>query len=416
MKRVVITGWGAVTPIGNSIGEFSQSLRAGTSGIGRITHIDPQRHTTTYAAEVKNIEQHSQYNSRELRRMDPYSVFAHLASKEALSISGLTESSFDPTRVGVIFGVGIGGFKTIEDIYIKHLDSEHDSDHISIPPLSIPKLIINIGAGNVALHHQLRGPCYTVATACASGNDAIGQSYTLIRSGSVDAVITGGVEAPITHVGISGFNALHALSTKFSEDPSKASRPFDKDRDGFVIGEAAGVLVLESEEHAKARNAPILGEIAGYAATCDAYHQTAPHPEGIGAQDAMKLALQDANLALTDIDYINAHGTSTPINDPTETHAIREVFGPHADALKVSSTKSMTGHCIGAAGALEAIASLVAIREGFIPPTINLDTPDERCDLDYVPHKAEEKSINVAMSNTFGFGGHNGVLIIKRYT
>lgn len=422
MRRVVITGMGTINPIAHSVKEFSQALRDGKSGAATITHIDPRYHTTPYAAEVKKIEQHPYYIGKELRRMDSYSKFGHLASVEAMHDAKLVGADFDPHRIGVLFGVGVGGFETMESIHYTYITREQilqKEDHhapVSIPPMSVPKLIINIAAANVALYYKLQGPCYTVATACASGTDAIGQSYNLIQANKADIMVTGGVEASITHVGISGFNALHALSTKFSGDPKRASRPFDRDRDGFVMGEGAGVLVIEAEEHARARGATIYGEIRGYAATCDAFHQTAPHPQGRGAVRAMQLALADADLAPTDIDYINAHGTSTPINDPVESAAIREVFTSHADTLKVSSTKSMTGHCVGATGGIEAIASAIAIREGFIPPTINLDNPDEKCDLDYVPNKTESKKIRTAMSNTFGFGGHNGIVIVSQYT
>ncbi len=421
MKRVVVTGMGTINPIANTVKEFSQALKTGKSGAAIITQIDPGYHATPYAAEVKQIDQHPHYVGKELRRMDLYSKFAHLASIEAIHDAKLVGADFDASRIGVIFGVGVGGFETIENAYYSYITNEQalqkENRHapVSIPPMTVPKLIINIAAANVALYYNLQGPCYTIATACASGTDAIGQAYSLIQAGKADIMVTGGIEASITHVGMCGFNALHALSTHFTDNPKRASRPFDRDRDGFVMGEGAGILVIESEEHAKARGATIYGEIKGYAATCDAFHQTAPHPQGEGAVRAMQLALADAGLSPKDIDYINAHGTSTPINDPVETTAIRAVFGSHADTLKVSSTKSMTGHCVGAAGGIEAIVSLLAIREEFIPPTINLDNPDEKCDLDYVPNKAESKKIQTAMSNTFGFGGHNGILIVSDY-
>lgn len=419
MKRVVITGMGVVSPIGNSLNDFFINLKNGESGVGALTRIDAGFHATKYAAQVEDIEHHPYLESRERRRMDRYSSYTLAAAREAVKNARL--SSYDPQRVGVVIGVGVGGFESIESSYYAYIPEEarqlerNIKEPIKIPPMSVPKLIINIAPANVAMALNLQGPCYSLATACASGTDAISNAYRHIQSGMADAIITGGVEAAITHVGMAGFNALHALSVKFTDNPKAASRPFDKDRDGFVMGEGAGVLVVEDLEYALKRKAPILAEIAGTGITCDAYHQTAPHPEGRGAIRAMKMALDSANLQPEDVDYINAHGTSTPVNDPVETKAIKTVFGEHAHKLKVSSTKSMTGHCIGAAGGLEAITCVLSIQHQYFFPTINLEEPDKDCDLDYVPNKGVPGKVETTLSNTFGFGGHNSTILLKKY-
>jgi 3-oxoacyl-[acyl-carrier-protein] synthase II len=410
-RRVVVTGLGAVTPVGRSAGETWQAVKEGKSGVGKITLFDCEGFTTKIAAEVKGFDAKDFMDGKESRKMDRFSQFAVAAAIEAMADAGLLSGSFDPERGGCALGVGIGGFWTIEES-LRVMVAKGPQ---RIPPMTIPKLIANIGPGNVSIHFDLRGPCYTVTTACSSGTDAIGSAVRWIESGAVDFMVSGGVEAAITPFGISSFNVIQALSTR-NDEPEKASRPFDKDRDGFVMGEGSGIVILESLEHALARGAKIYAEYAGYGMSCDANHLTAPHPEGRGAVSAMRMALAEAGMRPEDIDYINAHGTSTPINDPTETKAIKEVFGQRAYAIKVSSTKSMTGHMLGAAGGLEALLCLKAIQEGFFPPTANLDNPDPLCDLDYVPNKGAAGTIRATMSNTFGFGGQNGILVFKKYT
>ncbi|MDR2589338.1 MAG: beta-ketoacyl-ACP synthase II [Spirochaetales bacterium] len=412
-KRIVVTGLGALTPLGNSVKASWEGVTAGKSGVGPITHFDTEGFETKIAAELKNFEPRDFMDGREARKMDRFSQVAVAAAKEALGDAGFTPGSFNPERAGVVLGVGIGGFDTIEQSHKAMLERGPDR----IPPMTIPKLIANIGPGNVAIHLDLRGPCYTVTTACSSGTDAIGSAVRWLENGSLDFILAGGVEAVITPFCVAAFNVIQAMSTRNSE-PERASRPFDKDRDGFVMGEGAGILVLETLEHALARNAKIYAEYGGYGISCDANHLTAPHPEGRGAVSAIKMALQDAGLAPEDIDYINAHGTSTPVNDPVESAAIKNVFGAHAYKLKVSSTKSMTGHTLGAAGGIEALFSVLAVHTDFFPPTLNLDNPDPLCDLDYVAKvgvQGPPGSIRAAMSNTFGFGGHNGILVFKKY-
>ena len=420
MKRVVITGMGTVSPIGNNIQDFWKAIKTGTSGVGPITRFDTTDFVTKYAAEVKDFDPKERIDRRDARKMDKFAQYSVYAAREAFEQAGLLDSAnstdlsnlaYDPERLGVVLGVGIGGFETIEE-GIGILNAKGPD---RVPPMTIPKMIANIGPAHIAINLHAFGPVYTVTTACASATDAIGNAMRHIREGLADIMIAGGAEAPITPLGISGFNVIQALSSRYTDDPTKSSRPFDKDRDGFVMGEGAGILVLESLEHALARGATIIAEVAGNGFTNDANHLTAPHPEGVGAARAMTLALKDAQLQPTDIDYINAHGTSTPVNDPTETKAIRLAFGAAADTIPVSSTKSVTGHCLGAAGAIEAIASVMAIQDSFIPPTINLDEPGEGCDLDYVPNTGRTATLNAVMSNSLGFGGHNGVLVLKRY-
>ncbi len=419
MKRVVVTGIGVVSPLGNSAEEFWQNIINGESGIGAISRVETKHHLTRYAAEVKDIDKHPHLERKFAKRADLYTQFAMAASLEAYEHSGLTEDSYPPERRAIVMGTGIGGITTIENAcfgYARKEDereAKSETDTIHIPPLTIPKYISNIAGAHIAIALNFQGPCYALTTACSSGTDAIGNAYRHIKEGLADVIIAGGVEAVVNHMGVSGFNALHALSSGYADNPKRASRPFDKDRDGFVIGEGAGIVILEDAERAKQRGATIYAEILGNGMTCDAHHQTAPHPEGRGAARAMQMALDDAGIQAEDIDYINAHGTSTPINDPVETRAIKEVFKDHAYKLKVSSTKSMTGHCIGAAGGIEAIAGIFAIRDQIFPPTINLDEADPECDLDYVPNKMQRGKIRRVLSNTFGFGGHNGTLVIQ---
>lgn len=418
MKRVVITGMGVVSPVGNTVPDFWQAIRNGESGVGPITRFDSSAFATHYAAEVKDFDPKVRIDKREARKMDRFAQYSVYSALEAWEDAGFVPapggnnaSGFDPERLGVILGVGIGGFETIED----STRTLFEKGPSRVPPMTIPKMIANIGPAQVAIALGALGPVYSMATACASATDAIGNAMRHIREGLVDIAITGGAEAPITQLGISGFNVIQALSTRWANDPKRASRPFDKDRDGFVMGEGSGILVLESLEHALARGARIYAEVAGNAMTDDANHLTAPHPEGFGAARAMTLALKDAGLEPEDIDYINAHGTSTPINDPTETLAIKRAFGEHAANVPISSTKSMTGHCVGAAGAVEAIASVMAIDDGFLPPTINLEEPGEGCDLDYVPNTGRPLNVRAVMSNSLGFGGHNGVVVFRKY-
>lgn len=412
MKRVVITGTGVVSPLGHSIDEMWSNLKSGKSGIGPITRLDPEEYPSKIAGEVRDFDPGKFIDKKDARKMALFSQYAIAGAVQAMQQAGLESYSIDTERAGVILGNGIGGFEIIEEGH----RTLFDKGPRRVPPMTIPKIISNEGPGHIAIRYGFHGPCYTITTACASGTDAIGQAMRAIQHGQTDVMITGGTEGCITGLGVSGFCALKALSTQNNENPAIASRPFDKDRDGFVIAEGAGILVLEELEHAKQRGAVILAEVAGYGMTCDAYHLTAPDPDGNGAARAMKMALDDAGMQPEDIDYINAHGTSTPTNDPIETAAIKKTFGEHAYKLKVSSTKSMTGHMIGAAGGVEAIIGMLAIRNSFIPPTINLDEPDEACDLDYVPGQGVEARVRAVISNSLGFGGHNGVVLIKEYS
>jgi 3-oxoacyl-[acyl-carrier-protein] synthase II len=411
-RRIVVTGLGAVTPLGNTVAELWDGIKAGKSGVGPITYFDTAEYAAKIAAEVKNFDAGAFMDKKDARKMDPFTQYAAAASAQAVADAGIKAGeNVDPERFGVIIGNGIGGITTLESSFWALFEKGPGR----IPPMTIPKLISNEGPGNVAIMVNAQGPCCSVVTACASGTDAIGSAAAWIRSGLCDVMIAGGTEAAITKMGVGGFCVIQTLSTRYNDEPQRASRPFDKDRDGFVIGEGAGILVLEELEHALARGAKIYAEFGGYGMTCDANHLTAPHPEGRGATLAMKAALADAGLAPEDIDYINAHGTSTPVNDPIETVAIKNAFGPHAYRLKVSSTKSMTGHLVGAAGGVEAIISILAIRDRFYPATINLEEPDPACDLDYVPNTGVSGEIRAAMSNSLGFGGHNGVVVFKRY-
>ncbi len=409
-RRVVVTGMGTINPLGKNVEEFWRAIKAGENGIGVLDRFDTTDFTAKIAGQVEDFVPESILGTKEARRMDRFTQFAMIASVEAMAQAGLAPGAAAPERFGVILGNGIGGIETLEAqfkrVYEKGVKAMH--------PLFVPMMISNEAAGNVAIKFHAFGPCSVVVTACASSNDALGQAWRLIRDGEMDVMLAGGTEAPLTPLGLGGFCQLQAVSTR-NDDPAHASRPFDKDRDGFVMSEGSGVLVLEELEHAKARGANILAEMGGYGATCDANHLTAPHPQGRGAIKALQIAIEAAGLTPTDIDYVNAHGTSTPINDPIETMAIKAVFGDHARKLKVSSTKSMTGHLLGAAGGVEAIVSVKAIRDQFFPATRNLDEPDPECDLDYVPHKGYEGRIRAAVSNALGFGGHNSVVLFKEY-
>jgi 3-oxoacyl-[acyl-carrier-protein] synthase II len=408
---------GVISPIGNSVEEFKQSLIAGKSGIGKITQFDTAGFDVTIAGEVKDFDASQWIDKKDARKMARFTQFAMAATAQALKQADLLEDTGegrikgDPNRAGVVLGNGIGGYEIVTESFRKLFDNGPRR----MLPLTVPLMINNIAAGNVSLIYGLRGPAYTQVTACASGADALGQALDLIRSGRCDVVVSGGAEACVTAFAIGGFQMLKALSSKRCDTPEKASRPFDADRDGFILGEGAGILVLEAEEHAKARGAHILAEFAGYGGSADAYHITAPEPSGEGGGTAMKYALEDAGVKPGEVQYYNAHGTSTEINDATETRMLKYAFGDHAYKLKISSTKSMTGHCVAGSGGLEAIACILAIREGFFPPTINLENPDPACDLDYVPNKVQYGTVNTAVSGNFGFGGHNGIVVFRKY-
>lgn len=411
---------GIISPIGNNVEDFCASLKAGKSGIGPITSFDTADFDVKIAGEVKDFDPGLWIDKKEARKMCRFTQFAAAAAAQALADAGLTGEAdgegrrlvkSDPYRTGIVLGNGIGGFEVVSESH-KKLFKDGPKRML---PLTVPMMIPNEAAGNVSMLFGAKGPAYTQVTACAAGTDALGQALDLIRCGRCDVMIAGGTEATIVPFAVGGFQMLKALSTKRNSEPEKASRPFDADRDGFVIAEGSGILILESEEHAKARGAKIIAEFAGYGATADAFHITSPDPEGESGAAAVKLALADAGLGPEDIQYYNAHGTSTEINDPTETKMLKIAFGDHAYRMKISSTKSMTGHCIAGGGGIEAIACILAIRDGFFPPTINLDNPDPQCDLDYVPNKAQYGEIKCAASGSLGFGGHNGVVIFKRY-
>lgn len=409
-KRVVVTGIGAVTPVGNSLEDFWGNLTAGVSGVGPITRFDTEGFSSKIAAEVKDFDPAEYMDRKEARRMDRFAQFAAAATSMAVEKAGLDMERLDRLRCGVILGSGVGGIETLEQQHRVLL--ERGPGRVS--PFFIPMMISNMGAAQVAIMHGMRGFNITTTSACASSTNAIGDAFKLIQRGQADLVITGGTEAPITSLAVAGFCSMKALSTR-NDDPAGSSRPFDADRDGFVIGEGAVILVLEEMEHALRRGACIIAEITGYGASCDAYHITAPEPEGTGAALAMRMAISDAGLAPAQVDYINAHGTSTPLGDKLETLAIKDVFGEHAYKLAISSTKSMTGHLLGAAGGLEAAVCVLAIQRGIVPPTINMENPDPECDLDYVPNKARQVTVDVALTNSFGFGGHNATLVFERF-
>ena len=411
-NRVVITGLGAITPLGNSVEDTWDGMIAGRSGVAPITKFDASSYPATIAAEVKDFDIREYIDRREARKMDPFAHYAVAGSMQAMKDAGLNDGAFDPERIGVVLGVGIGGFETLENSYEALFLKGPDRT----PPMTIPKHIANEGPGNVAITLNCQGPCYALTTACSSGTDAIGSAYRLLKDGVMDIMITGGVEACITKLAVMGFSVIQALTTDYNDEPERASRPFDAKRSGFVIGEGAGIMTIETLDHARARGAKIYAEVVGNGIMCDAQHLTAPHTEGRGAIQAMKMALNEAGVQPEEIDYINAHGTSTPINDPFETRAVKAVFGDHAPKVKMSSTKSMTGHCIGATGGIEALACVKAIETSMVPPTINQEESDPECDLDYVPNKAVEMDVTYAMSNTFGFGGHNGVVVLKKFS
>ena len=408
-RRIVITGIGAVTPLGNSARDTWKAICAGQSGIGRITKFDTTGYKTQIAGELKNFDPLNYVSNKELRRLDNFSVYALAAAGMAISDAKLRINELNAERVGVIIGSAIGGLGTMEREKVAILDGGPRK----MSPFAIPAVLANLAAGHVSIKFGAKGPISCPATACSSGTNAVGDAMRIISGNYADVVIAGGTDAAIVPLGVGGFNAMRAISVR-NDEPEKASRPFDKDRDGFVMGEGSGILILEERTSALKRGARIYAEVVGYGSTADAYHMAIPPPGHEGAARCMSAALQDARLKPAEIDYINAHGTSTPPNDLYETQAIKKVFGKHASSLAVSSTKSMTGHLLGAAGGVEAIISAMSIYEGIIPPTINLDNPDPECDLDYVPHKAREKNIDTAMSNTFGFGGVNAVLIFRK--
>lgn len=410
VPRVVVTGMGVVSPVGIGLSSFWSNLVAGKSGIGPITRFDTEGFTTKIAAEVKDFVPEDYMDKRDARRMDRFSQYAMAAAKMALEDAGIDVDSVDKDRVGIILGSGIGGLETLEEQH-KVLMSRGPG---RISPFFITMMISNMGAAQIAITYGFRGCNLITTSACASSNNAIGNAFRILQRGDADIMLCGGTEAPITPMSTAGFCSMKAMSTR-NDEPEKACRPFDSGRDGFVMGEGAGLLILETAEHARKRGARIYGEIVGYGTSCDAYHIAAPDPEGRGAVMSMAMALKDAGLNPCQVDYLNAHGTATPLGDKQETEAIKQVFGQHAYKLAVGSTKSMTGHLLGAAGGLEAVICLLTIDRGIIPPTINLDNPDPECDLDYVPNQCRQAGVNVALSNSFGFGGHNVTLAFRKY-
>lgn len=412
-KRVVVTGMGALTPLGNSVDEYWNGLINGVSGADMITLFDASKFRTKFACEVKNFDATQFLDRKEARKIDRFTQFALVASDQAMSDAGLTKDNINPDRIGVVLGSGIGGLITFQN---EVTDFARGDGNPRFNPFFIPKMILDIAAGQISMRHNLRGPNYAVVSACASSTNAIIDALTLLRIGKADIIVTGGSEAVISEAGVGGFNAMKAMSER-NDDPKTASRPYDKDRDGFIMGEAAGVLILEELEHAKARGAKIYCEVVGGGATADAHHITAPHPEGLGAKNVMLVSLADAGMKPEDIDYINTHGTSTPLGDIAEVKAILDVFGDHAYKLNISATKSMTGHCLGAAGVIEAIACIQAVRTDIVPPTINHFTDDPELDpkLNFTFNKAQQRPVNAALSNTFGFGGHNACVIVKKF-
>ena len=414
-RRVAITGVGIISPIGNTKEEFWNSIMNSKSGVTKLTCFDPSYFTSHIAAQVKNFDPASYgIGPKELRRMDRFVQLAVCASKKAVEDSKLDLDKEDRNRIGVYVGSGIGGLHTIEEQVCAYFKLGHEKGPSKMSPFLIPMLIVNMGSGMVSITLGLKGPNSAVATACATSNHAIGDAYHIIKRGDADAMVAGGAEGAITHMGFGGFCALRALSTR-NDDPEHASRPFDKERDGFVMAEGAGIVVLEELKRAISRKANIYGELIGYGLTGDAYHITAPDPEGDGATRCMKMAIENAGLSPEDVEYINAHGTSTQLNDKIETLAIKKVFGKHAYKLAVSSTKSMTGHMLGAAGGAELIATVMGMQAGVMPPTTNYEFPDPECDLDYVPNKPRKQKFNVAISNSLGFGGHNATLVVRKY-
>ncbi|MEP2025653.1 MAG: beta-ketoacyl-ACP synthase II [Reichenbachiella sp.] len=413
LKRVVVTGIGALTPIGNTADEYWQGLSKGVSGAAPITRFDAEKFKTQFACELKNYEPNDHFDRKDARKMDLFTQFAHIVADEAVLDSGLDLEKIDRDRAGVIWGAGIGGLKTFQDEVMNFASGDGTPRY---NPFFIPKMIADIAPGMISIKYGFRGPNFTTVSACASGTNAIIDSYNYIRLGMADVFITGGSEAAVCESGVGGFNALKALSER-NDSPETASRPFDKDRNGFVLGEGAASLILEDYDHAVARGAKIYAELIGSGMSADAYHMTAPHPEGIGATNVMINALKNANLKPEDVDYINVHGTSTPLGDISEAMAIQNVFKDHAYKLNISSTKSMTGHLLGAAGAIEAAACVMAIQNGEVPPTINHFTDDEQFDskLNFTFNKSQKRDIKVALSNTFGFGGHNTSIIFRKF-
>lgn len=409
-RRVVVTGLGVVSPIGNNVSEYWSSLKSGVSGIDTITFFDTKDYTSKIAGEVKNIDFTDYVDVKDARRTDRYILLAIAAAQEAFNDSGLDVSALDLERCGTIIGSGVGGIKTLEDEAEKLI--KRGPKRVS--PFLIPMMITDMASGSVSIKYGFKGPNYTVVSACASAAHSLGDAMIAIKAGMMDVALVGGAEASISRIGMSGFCSMKALSTR-NDTPQKASSPFDIKRDGFVMGEGSGIVVLETLEHALARNAKIYGELVGYGATGDAFHMSQPAPEGEGAQRAMKMAMKMADIGCDKVDYINAHGTSTPFNDKNESKAIMKVFGEFAHSVSISSTKSMTGHLLGASGGIEFVASVLAVNNNTIPPTINYEDPDPECPLDYTPNTCVEKSVKYAMSNSFGFGGHNASLIVKEY-
>ncbi len=413
MKRVVITGLGALTPIGNDLQAYLEGLKAGTSGANLITHFDAEKFKTQFACELKDFDASAFLDRREVRRFDDFSIYAMVTAMEAIEDSGLDPEKIDLDRAGVIYASGIGGLSTLE----KEIEDFEAGDGTPrYNPFMIPKMIANLSAGHISMKYGFRGPSFVTVSACASAGHAMNIAFDYIRLGRSDVIITGGSEASVTKAGIGGFNAMKALSTR-NDDFKTASRPYDAERDGFVLGEGGGTLILEELEHAQKRGAKIYAELVGCGATSDAYHMTAPHPEGIGAMNVMRLALEDAGLQVSDIDYVNTHGTSTPLGDIAELKAVQQLMGDHVYKVNVSSTKSMTGHLLGAAGAIEAIACILAINHNFVPPTINHFNDDPEIDpkINLTFNEAQERAVKVALSNTFGFGGHNSATIFKAF-
>ncbi|MGL6229462.1 MAG: beta-ketoacyl-ACP synthase II [Culicoidibacterales bacterium] len=407
-RRVVVTGIGAVTPLGNTAEQMWEAMKLGKHGIAEISHFNTENYEVKLAAEVKNFDPLEHFSKLEAKRLDRYAQFALVSARQAFADAGLAGKIADPYRFGVIYTTGIGGLQTIESEATKLLEKGPRR----VSPMFVPMSIVNMGAGNIAIDLGAKGHCTSVVTACASATHALGDALRMIQYGDADVILTGGAEATITQLGVAGFQALRALST--STNPNRASIPFDKERNGFIMGEGGGALILEEYEHAKKRGAKIYAELAGFGSTCDANHITAPDPSGEAGARALINAVTDAGVELSDVDYINAHGTSTPLNDKTETTAIKVAFGDAAKKVAVGSTKSMTGHLLGAAGAIEAIVCVKAIQEGYLPQTINLTVADEACDLDYIAESGRSQQVNVALSNSLGFGGHNATIAFKK--
>ena len=417
LKRVVVTGLGALTPVGNNVAETWENLVNGVSGAGPITHFDATNFKTQFACEVKNFKVNEHLDRKEARKMDLYTQYAIVAAKEAIADSAMDLEKVDKNKIGVIYGVGIGGLNTLEEELFNYaLTKEKMGPKFN--PFFIPKMIADIASGHISIMYGFHGPNFTTTSACASSSNAIADAFNYIRLGKANVIVAGGAEAAICPGGVGGFNAMHALSTR-NDDPARASRPFSASRDGFIMAEGAGCLILEELEHAKARGAKIYAELVGAGLSADAHHLTASHPEGLGAKLVMQNALEDANLQPEDIDYINVHGTSTPVGDVSEAKAIKEVFGEHAYKLNISSTKSMTGHLLGAAGAVEALVATLAVKNDIVPPTINHEEGDNDENIDYnlnfTFNKAQKREVRAALSNTFGFGGHNACVILKKY-